>query len=374
MTKLNEILNVTVLEKLIEDGYVSRKLHNEYPLAVLNYTPQAQYDPKLVWGNEMNLSRGLVYCTDTMEVIGRPFAKFWNFSDSRHPETMPENLPNEVPMFLEKLDGSMGVLFEWDGLNYVATRGSFHSEQAEWATNWIRTRYPRLSLPKSSTIVTEIIYKENKIVIDYDFEGLVVLGSVNIATGVEIPRSDVKDFCRAMGLELVKEYKKSFTDCLTEDEKNREGYVITYPSNGLKIKVKFETYCQLHRLLTGLNIHSVWELLRDNQSKTIDEWLVDPLMPATFKEWISSIVLELNKQFSDIHLAVLNIFESRPKLDLMTPYKESRKILAAYFMKEEFRKYSGILFGLLDEKCIDHSIWKMIEPSGNNLTFKAEGE
>ena len=115
MIKLYNILDVAELNRLIVEGYISRKLHNEYPLAVLNYTPQAQYDEKLVWGTEMNLSRGLIYNTDTLEVIARPFPKFWNYADSRHPETMPENLPNENPLVTDKMDGSLGILFEWDG-------------------------------------------------------------------------------------------------------------------------------------------------------------------------------------------------------------------------------------------------------------------
>src|SRR6516165_5437692 len=152
MITLNQILNVEVLEQLIKDGYISRKFHRDYPLAILNYTPQAQYDEKLIWDTEMNLSRGLVYTVDSLEILTRPFPKFWNLNDTRHPETLEANLPNEIPLFLEKLDGSLGVLFSYDGLNHVATRGSFHSDQAEWATKWLRSTYPKLNLPNGNTI------------------------------------------------------------------------------------------------------------------------------------------------------------------------------------------------------------------------------
>lgn len=374
MTKLNEILNVSVLDELIEQGYISRKTHNHYPLAILNYTPMAQYDPKLVWGPEMNLSRGLVFNTTNMDVIARPFSKFWNLGDERHPETLEQNLPNEIPLFLEKLDGSMGVLFEWDGWNHVATRGSFHSDQAVWATAWLRQNYPLLKLPKENTIVSEVIYKENKIVVDYDYEGLVVLGFVNIATGREKSRSDVKNYCDSYNLQIVKEYDKSSpSDVLTEDEKNREGYVLTFPSTGLKVKVKFEEYCQLHKILTGLNVHGVWELLRDGKIQTIDEWMQDGRMPESFKKWVNGVKTSLEIQFDSIKLEVECIYANRPQLDKFMPYKESRKQMAVYFTHESVRKYSGLLFGLLDGKNIDESIWKLIEPSGK-VVFMAEGE
>lgn len=373
MTYLNDILDINFLAQLIKDGYISRNFHNDYPLAILNYSKLAQFDEKLVWNNEMNLSRGLIYNTDTMEVVAVPFRKFWNISDSRHPETMPENLPNEIPLFLEKLDGSLGILFEWDNLNHVATRGSFHSDQAVWATNWLRTTHPNLQLPKEGTILAEILYKQNKIVIDYDFEGLVVIGAINKATTKEMNRDDLKVYCRVMELNIVQEYKKSLNTCLSEDEKNREGYVLTYPSTGIKVKVKFETYCQLHKILTNLNAHSIWELLRDEKSQTISDWLKDENMPDTFKKWVKTVWFSLIGKFENILTEANHRYVSRPMTDPFMPYKESRKIMAQYFTLEENRKYSGLLFGMLDKKNIDKSIWKMIEPTGSDV-FLVDGE
>ena len=373
MSKLDQFLDISKLESLIKDGYVSRKYHNSYPLAILNYTPKAQYDESFVWDKEVIWSRGLVYCTDTLEIVALPFPKFWNLNDTRHPETLEVNLPNETPLFLEKLDGSLGVLFAWDGLNHVATRGSFHSEQAEWATNYVRMVYPRLQLPVGNTICVEIIYLDNKIVVNYDFEGLVVLGVVDIATGKERVRDDVKAYCKAMGLSLVKEYKKTLSETLAENDKNREGYVLTYPSTGLKVKVKFDEYVRLHKILTGLNVRSVWELLRDEHLDTIDEWINDASMPETFKVWVSTVKNDLFNKFITIEREVKIIFASRPQLDQFMPYKESRKKLAEYFMQESHRKYSGLLFGLLDGKNINSMIWKMVEPSGDAV-FRVDGE
>lgn len=373
MTKLHDILDVAILEKLIEDGYISRKKHNEYPLFILNYTPMAQYDPKLIWGQEMNLSRGLIYHSETSEVIARPFPKFWNLNDERHPETMEANLPSDVPVMLEKLDGSMGVLFAWDGLNHVATRGSFHSEQAQWATAWLRSRFPRLSLPQADTLISEVIYAENKIVVDYDFEGLVILGSVSKETGRERSRSEMKDYCRALDLPLVKEYRKTLAEGLAENDKNREGYVVMYPSTGLKVKVKFEEYCRLHRILTGMSVRSVWELLRDGQGATIHGWLSDERMPEGFRAWVKGVMYSLIEQWEEVISAANKIYAYRPQLSQFMPYKESRKQMAMYFNNDENRKYAGLLFGLLDGKNIDLAVWKMVEPSGN-ATFKVDGE
>ena len=360
MITLPEILNMTALRQLIDDGYITARRHNEFPLEILNYSKMSQYDEKLVWGKEMNLCRGLIYNYQTLEVISRPFPKFWNLNDSRHPETMEENLPNETPIVLDKLDGSLGVLYTWDGMNYVATRGSFHSEQADWANNWLHKQHPGLQLPKNHTICAEVIFQKNTIVVNYDFEGLIVLGIINNETGTELSRSEVKDYCRAMGIPVVQEYRKSLSECIAENIPNREGYVLTYPSTGLKVKAKFEDYCKLHRILTNLNAHSIWEILRDGNDATLDEWMLTDKMPPEFKSWLQDTVSELRRQFNSIHLKAVEAFINRPTV-------QNRKDMAAYILQEEHKQYRDILFSMLDGKQYHISIWKKIEPVGGKV-------
>ena len=382
MTRLNEltdlngtVFNVDTLEQLIRDGYISRKFHNEFPLAILNYSPLATYSPELVWGTEMNLCRGLIYNSETLEVVARPFAKFWNINDERHPETLDANLPNESPQLTDKLDGSLGVLYCWEDENYVATRGSFHSDQAEWATRWLQKNWPQLELPEEHTVLVEILYAENQIVVQYDFEGLVILGVVNKLTGVESSRDAVEIWLEGFfsdELPLVEKFDKTLAECSAENINNREGYVATF-SNGLKVKIKFEEYCRLHKVLTGLNVRSIWELLREGQLETVTAWLSDEKMPADFKTWLNGVLSTLIARVEKIETETFAIFQARPELSIMTPYKEGRKKMAEYFMKDEHRQYSGLLFSLLDNKDIKDSIWKMVEPK-NVKTFKIEGE
>jgi len=214
---------------------------------------------------------------------------------------------------------------------------------------------------------------QNKIVVDYDFESLLCLGMVSHQSAKEVTRSEVEQWCRANEFPIVAKFSKSLSECIADDRKNAEGVVLTYPSSGLKIKIKIPQYVQLHRVLTGLNVRSVWELLCENKYETISGWFADPLIPDSFKKWLEEVTTGLGFQFSEIFNTALKIFGARPILDPFMPYKESRKALAAYFTKEENRKYSGLLFGLLDGKDIKPSVWKMVEPSGTT-TFKVDGE
>lgn len=365
MVKLDQIMNIDTLEDLILNRFISRKFHSKFPLAILNYSHLAQYSKDLVWGPEMSMCRGLIYRIDTLEVIARPFAKFWNLNDERHPETLENNLPIGIPLLTTKMDGSLGILYNWADQNYVATRGSFESDQAQWATEWLQKKYPRLKLPKEYTLLTEIIYPENQIVVYYDFSGLIVLGAVHNTTGVELSRSDLKSYCVANEISLVKDHKKTLLSCADEDIPNQEGYVATF-SNGFKVKIKFSTYCSLHRILTGLNPHTIWEMLRDGKGSELDTWLIDEKIPNDFKKWLMNWTSKLGSEFNKI------LFNANEILSNL-PINLTRKEIAEYFLQSNHKYYSAILFGMLDNRDISNTIWKLIEPKATD-TFKEDGE
>jgi RNA ligase len=86
MTYLSDVLfdedpDWLLLGEMLDGGYVSRRFHPEFPeLAILNYTEKTAYEGK--W-NEVTLkSRGLIYNTDTFEVLARPFKKFFNYGQT----------------------------------------------------------------------------------------------------------------------------------------------------------------------------------------------------------------------------------------------------------------------------------------------------
>ena len=56
-------------------------------------------------------------------IVARPFKKFFNLSDGR------TDITGEYEIY-EKMDGSLGILFFYEGEWILASRGSFTSEQA----------------------------------------------------------------------------------------------------------------------------------------------------------------------------------------------------------------------------------------------------
>src|SRR5271169_5724921 len=132
---LGNLLNFGLLEKHVEDGLVNVQTHPTLPLRILNYTPKAAFEGK--WGDGvLDYCRGLIY-NNAGEIVARPFKKFHNLNTQSMPETMAENLPPYLPEITLKMDGSLGIWYP-DGTSHgaIATRGSFTSDQAIWATDW----------------------------------------------------------------------------------------------------------------------------------------------------------------------------------------------------------------------------------------------
>jgi RNA ligase len=372
ITVLKDILSVDLLKEHLKNGVVRVQTHPLYPeLCVFNYTEVAQFDR--IWDSVTNVCRGLIVVLQGPDrklapdcvVLARPFGKFHNLNTEYVPESMEENLPVDAPpLVTEKLDGSMGILYRYADAWWVATRGSFDSDQARWATAWFRQNVGKWVMNEDdATPVFEVIYKQNRIVVDYDFEGLVLLGVVDNATGRELSRQAVEWIAGDNSARLVPKFDKSLAECAKEDKPNEEGYVLTY-SNGVKVKCKFESYVRLHRILTGLNPKSVWEMLSAKQDEGIRVLLSDQQMPETFKVWFSGWVTQLRSRYAEIEKEAKAVFAGKPS--------GSRKDDALYFTKTA-KHLTGILFKMLDGKLYDEGIWGMIKPKATD-TFKKDGE
>ena len=173
--------------------------------------------------------------------------------------------PTSFQVF-DKLDGSLGILYWLGGKPFIASRGSFSSEQSDKANELLHQKYVDVipNLNPSYTYLFEIIYPENRVVVDYgNEEKLVLIGMVETKTGIELPLLDI-------GFPLVKEYTNfSKIDELSQQQwENHEGFVIRF-ENGYRVKLKFEEYVRLHRILTQFSTVDIWECLSGETSLQI---------------------------------------------------------------------------------------------------------
>lgn len=333
--------------ELEADGFLSIQNHRQFPLLIHNYTPKAQYDR--FWIPETLMCRGLI--TDEMgNIVARPFPKFFNLDEYI---TYYGKLPDETFEVHEKMDGSLGILYFLEGRPHVATRGSFHSEQAEKATQILHRKYQHLPFQQGRTYLFEIIYPENRIVIDYgDQEDLVLLGIIDSKTGLEYPHLDfpmpiAPHFPQMNSLEKVRQFEQD----------NREGFVLKF-KGGLRVKVKMEEYVRLHRIITGVNKRTIWEYLKEGTS--LDD-LLDKV-PDEFYQWVKRTAKELKDQFKEIEQLCKSELREFP----------TRKETAQYFRDKG--THPKILFLMLDNKPYEEAIWKLLYPPHEKAFSSFNGE
>lgn len=337
-------------------GFITRRKHPHLPLYIYNYTNKTQLENH--WTRVTRACRGLIL-DQYGDIIARPFEKFFNLDTESEPSTHVNNLPDERPLIMEKLDGSLGIFWRWYEHCGVATRGSFESEQAKWATEWYTNNISGWKLPNNMTPCFEIIYPENRIVVDYGREErLVLLGIVDNLTGREMTHQQLIDTDYP---DIVQVYEnKSLKDCLRDAGAdlplNREGYVLKYDTQPypLRVKVKFIDYIRLHKLIFSLSDKTIYEFA---MSGGMPEDLLK-IMPEDAERWAT----EKQKEF----VTVYNMYRSlADRLFAKRPISGTRKDHAMYF--KEYPEIQSALFAMLDGKDSDAVIWKKIKPEQATL-------
>jgi len=348
-----EFLNT--LEKYYQDGLLHKQTHPNYDLTIWNYSPKVQYER--LWDNITLQCRGLVTNSEG-KIVARPFKKFFNYEEHK-----PEDIPNEEYVVYEKLDGSLGILFNYQKEWILATRGSFTSPQAIKGKE-ILNRHDISAWRKDNTYLFEIIYPENRIVVDYgNEEKLVVIGGVHTETGEEIPDSSLF-WTQDSGFEVVTTYKTwgEGYDLLKEEiSKDKEGYVIRF-KNGFRMKIKGEEYKRLHRILTNISNRDIWEYLKDG--KPLDEILNK--VPDEFYNWVKETKNTLETDYSKIENEYIWIYKILSRDEKIN----GRKIFAEYALKY---KHPSILFSMYDNRDYKNIIWKILYPNYSK-PFKKDDE
>jgi T4 RnlA family RNA ligase len=352
--------HIDILNKYVSDGLIHVQKHHTFDYFIYNYSQTVQF--KKMWDEVTVACRGLILSSDG-NIIARPFRKFFNLQE-HDIKDIPFDLPYTV---FEKMDGSLGITYRGeDGNVYVATRGSFQSEQAVKATEMLRMNTDLYNMIQSYsdeyTFLFEIIYPENRIVVNYgDDEKLVLLGSYHIKTNNFVYPS----FYKKMMPSIItpQEFTVSSIDELMNSHgTNFEGYVVRF-QNDFRVKVKLDEYVRLHRIMTNVSNVSVWEALRN------DEGLEDILqnVPDEFYNWVGGIISDLQKKYDDILFAVCGV-HNHIVYDMQN---STRKEIAMYLL-ENHKNIASILFAILDGKKHSQMIWDMVRPKYQKPFYQKE--
>ena len=169
------------------------------------------------------MARGLVVDDDGI-ILARPLPKFFNDFE------ISGSLPPGPFKVYEKMDGSLIVMFFFNGEPIFSTKGTFTSRQAEKAEEIFKLKYSNLNLDLDYTYCFEVIYPENRIIVNYeDEEDIFLIAKIHTKTGKEEEIHDlgfrtVKQFGSVDSIDKLEELKNL-------DRENEEGFVIKFGNN-----------------------------------------------------------------------------------------------------------------------------------------------
>jgi T4 RnlA family RNA ligase len=336
--KMLEILN-----KYYEDGWLIKQTHPTLPLTIWNYSQNTQYESK--WDEITLQCRGLVTDTDG-NVIARPFKKFFNMEEGKHTPT------SEFDVY-EKMDGSLIIVFWYEGGWVVASRGSFSSDQAVAASKIFFDKLDH-NFSIGITYLFEFTANWNRIVVDYgDVDNLTLLGAIRTDDETEATYEQLEMIASGANCDVVKRYDgiKDYSTLKGIIKDNQEGFVIRF-SNGDRMKIKGDEYVRLHRIMTEVSTKSVWEVLSNGDN--MEGLLKD--VPDEFYDKIKEYETELRTNYNKIETICINRFNELKHLQK----KE-------YAEEVKWHKYSSVLFSMYNGKPIPPTIWKLIKPEFKKL-------
>ena len=340
------------LSTLEKDYSIKVKRHGKYPNLV-----QLKYDQiNSPMGNPLvQECRGLVLDgARDWEVVAWPFKKFFNSEES-----LASPINWATASVLEKVDGSLIIMYYYDGKWRVATSGTpdasgqVNDLQMTFADLFWETVYTEGSkahhwahedpdsISHDITFMWELTSPYNRIVVQHSKPKLTLIGMRNRVTGQEY---DVRT-CAPAGVPVVKHFDLTkIEDVLSAaaalDPMQQEGFVVVDGSFN-RVKVKSLDYVAIHHMKGegGLTAKRVLERIVAGES---DEIL------AHFPEWTpvftevagryNALAAELEEAFCRISGRCVTIPSLR---------SEFRKEFAGYARET---RLPSVMFSLLDKR------------------------
>ena len=241
--------------------------------------------------------------------------------------------PDEIVQATIKYDGSLGIAFLWNGEVMVTTRRRMDSQQAIWAKQWIGDHCNLSEFQAGYTYLFEIIYQNNTMVVNYPFEGLVLL-TITDGSGYELayeellrcartinffmvtpriigPYSEVMWYCGGIEVDqkvITPNFSPFSTGALPVNEKRQEGWVVKFKS-GNRLKIIHEWWKNASKLGQLVHPQVVWLLVKHNKVKDV---FGDA--PIQFKTEVGRMVQAVGRKFDKtLRMVERHLEEARSK-------------------------------------------------------------
>lgn len=353
--------NFKRLDELTEEGYLRKVISPCGKLMLYNYTDKCTYEKK--WNKHTLNARGTVYEIATGKVVARSFGKFFNFGELATSKQRSILKQTNFETY-EKMDGSLGIVYYYDGEWRVNTRGSFTSDQAVKGKELLKKYNIDGVVSEDVTLLVEIIYPENKIIVNYgDQEELVLLAGYKKdeeCMGI----SDFDSLLTGMVVAPSKHFSsiQELQEHLETLDHTEEGYVVRL-ENGERVKFKSAEYLKVARIMNHLSPLSLWKATEDGKVK------VDYLeqLPEEFREEVDKLTTELEASYSRQKSAHFSDYEFCIKQIGGLDTENLRKEIGLFCKENNLQ--SSAIFAILDNKLevLDRIIMRETRPDNNKI-------
>lgn len=249
MNVIDHLKSTKNLDYLTNDLGIVVRHHDTLPLMILNYSmiDSPKYDPLV------QDCRGLVL-DDNFDLVARAFPRFFNWGEVQDPQFNFNQFCTH-----EKVDGSLILLYHFDGNWYANTRGSFGNLFVQgFNLTWQQLVLKalgldsfNLNLDKNCTYVCELVSPYNKVVRTYSKPELYLLAQFCGEQEVKVEQNDLFSYPLGYEFESIDEII-DFLRNQSESDPTAEGVVIKDDLHR-RYKVKSPTYLAFHRLKNNGN-------------------------------------------------------------------------------------------------------------------------
>jgi hypothetical protein len=271
------------------------------------------------------------------------FMKFGNYGES-----YADEIDWATAEVLEKVDGSLIKVWNYEGEWRVSTNGTICADKAEIADRTVYRTYGELfkaaadkqgldfsTLDPACTYMFELVSPYNRVVVAHEDIGIYHIGTRDNQTLREI-ECDI-------GIRKPKAYKGSDLEAVVAMAQglgySEEGYVVK-DARYRRIKVKSPAYVRAHCLISGMNERRLLELLRAGEIGELVEYFPE------FKEDIDSLLARIERFIEHLD----KVYEEKTTGVIF----ETRKDYAAVATST---KYPAYFFQRYDGKVKDGREW-----------------
>jgi len=245
--------------------------------------------------------RGIIFDTETGEILRRPFHKFFNVNEREETQDHVVDL-SRPHAILEKLDGSMIAPFRVDrqtiwGTKMGATDVAKPVEEFV-KNNPVYADFALGLLTGECTPIFEWCSRKQRIVLDYKEDRLILTGIRENVSGEYWTHTEMCEYAELFSIPVVRAFEpqtdmKAFLDYV-RDLEDLEGFVVRF-DDGHMLKLKCHWYLQIHKAKEAiLQDRNIVELILENHLDDIKAHL-----PAEDRDCLTQFENEINHDIGD---------------------------------------------------------------------------